>query len=298
MGMEDPMPPPEEPASPASMEERAKVLDTTYAEQVAKKDEKQLKSLTEEKNYDVPTNLVLGRQPYEASEMTPIIFYPYLYVTNANGSQLTNVGNDADPWRVTAILKGGPAGATAEGTLTVSLIGGFANFSSLFLSHEGKDYQLTFSITYPDVSIPSVDSITFDVAPRPLGVNFDTIDSLVPNSDVLNATFNIWDEGQDIAATPEVLVNQTWECSLKFSRTVPIKLIGTVLENLREHSHVWLTRTSGVAAISCPSSQMLKVALSTSELGTRLSIVSKLTPNGLGATSNVMESTEGMLTSG
>ena len=201
---------------------------------MAKKDEKQLKSLTEEKNYDVPTNHVLGRQPYEASEMTPIIFYPYLYVTNANGSQLTVVGNDADPWKVTATLKGGPAEATAEGTLTVPLISGFANFSSLFLSHEGKNYQLTFSITYPDVSIPSVDSITFDVAPRPLGVKFDTIDSLVPNSDVLNATFNIWDEGQDIAATPEVLVNQTWECSLKFSRTVPIKLVGTTNHDIKQ----------------------------------------------------------------
>merc|ERR1712106_693471 len=131
-------------------------------------------------------------------------------------------------------MGGGPAGATAEGTLTVSLIDGFANFSSLFLSHEGKNYQLTFSLTYPDVDIASVDSITFDVAPRPLGVKFDTIDSLVPNSDVLNATFNIWDEGQDIAATPEVLVNQTWECSLKFSRTVPIKLVGTTNHDIKQ----------------------------------------------------------------
>ena len=234
MKMEDPIPPPEEPPAYTSPEERAQVLETTYAEQVAKKDEEQLKSLTEEKNYDVPTNLVLGRQPYEAAEMTPIIFYPYLYVSNANNTQLTVVGNDADPWRVTATLKAGPVGATAQGSMTVPLTGGFANFSELFLSHEGKDYQLTFSITYPDVDIPSVDSITFDVAPRPLGVRFDAIDSLIPNADVLNATFNIWDEGPNIAATPEVLGSQTWECSLAFSRTVPIKLMGSTNHDITQ----------------------------------------------------------------
>jgi len=155
-------------------------------------------------------------------------------VTNATGDQLTVVGNDADPWRVTATLKSGPAGATAEGTKTVPIIGGFANFSSLFFSHEGDNYLLTFAITYPDVTIASVDSIPFSVGPRPLGVRFDTIDSLIPNADVLNATFNIWDEGQDIAATPEVLGNQTWECYLTFSRSVPVKLVGSTNHDITQ----------------------------------------------------------------
>jgi len=244
MKMEDPIPPPEEPPAYTSPEERGQVLETTYAEQVAKKGEEQLKSLTEEKNYDVPTNLVLGRQPYEAAEMTPLIFFPYLYVTNANNTQLTVVGNDADPWRVTANLKAGPAGATSQGTLTVPITGGFANFTNLFMSNEGTAYQLTFSLTYPDVDIASVDSITFNVGPRPLGVRFDMIDSLVPNADVLNATFNIWDEGQDIAATPQVLGTQTWECSLAFSRTVPIKLVGST-----NHDILQAGSSAGVFAI-------------------------------------------------
>jgi len=234
MKMEDPIPPPEEPPAYTSPEERGQVLETTYAEQVAQENEAKLKSLTEEKNYDVPTNLVLGRQPYDALEMTSLIFYPYLYVTNATGDQLTVVGNDADPWRVTATLKSGPAGATAEGTKTVPIIGGFANFSSLFFSHEGDNYLLTFAITYPDVTIAAVDSIPFSVGPRPLGVRFDTIDSLIPNADVLNATFNIWDEGQDIAATPEVLGNQTWECYLTFSRSVPVKLVGSTNHDITQ----------------------------------------------------------------
>ena len=130
-----------------------------------------LVQLTEEKSYDVPKNLVLGRQPYEALEMTPIQFYPYLYFTNENNEQLSLVGDVADPWRVKATLKAGPDGATAQGSLTVDVIGGFANFSQLLLSDEGSGYQLTFSLEYPTtLTIPEVDSILFDVGPRPLGV--------------------------------------------------------------------------------------------------------------------------------
>ena len=39
-------------------------------------------------------------------------------------------------------------------------------------------------------------------------------------------TFSIWDLGQDVAATPEVLGNQTWECSLAFTINVPVAIVG------------------------------------------------------------------------
>ena len=171
MKMEDPIPPPEEPPAYTSPEERAQVLDTTYAEQVAQQEAAKLVELTEEKSYDVPRHLVLGRQPYEAKEMTPIQFYPYLYFTNDKNEQLALVGDVADPWRVKATLKAGPENSTAAGSLTVDVIGGFANFSQLLLSHEGTGYQLTFSLEYPQgLNISEVDSIIFDVGPRPLGV--------------------------------------------------------------------------------------------------------------------------------
>ena len=70
-----------------------------------------------------------------------------------------------------AELKAGPTGATALGELEVPIVDGFANFSSLHLSHKGEGYQLTFSIVYPsDLSIAPIDSIIFSVADRPLGV--------------------------------------------------------------------------------------------------------------------------------
>merc|ERR1712037_1057597 len=97
----------------------------------------------------------------------------------------------------------------------------------LHLSHEGEGYELEFSISYPsDLTIGPVATIPFSVGPRPLGVKFDSLDSLIPNSDLLNVTFSIWDMGQDVAASPEVLGIQTWECSLAFTINVPVAIVG------------------------------------------------------------------------
>ena len=52
------------------------------------------------------------------------------------------------------------------------------------------------------------------------------MDDLIPNSDLLNVTFSVWDMGQDIAASAEVLGNQTWECSLAFTINVPVAIVG------------------------------------------------------------------------
>merc|ERR1719348_363509 len=227
MAMEDPIPPPEEPPAYTSPEERAQVTETTFAEQKAQEEAQLLEELTEEKSFDVPSNLVLARQPYEVLEMSPIAFYPYLYLTNANNEQLNNVGSDADPWLVTATLIAGPENSTVEGVKTVPVKDGFANFTELVLSTEGSDYQLSFTVTYPEgLTIPSVDSIIFEVGPRPLGVKFEDINILVPNADPLNLTFNVWDLGQEPAATSDVLNTQTWECELDFSVNVGITIEG------------------------------------------------------------------------
>merc|ERR1711963_431112 len=99
--------------------------------------------------------------------------------------------------------------------------------TTLHLSHEGEGYELEFSISYPsDLTIGPVATIPFSVGPRPLGVKFERLDDLIPNSDLLNVTFSVWDMGQDIAASAEVLGNQTWECSLAFTINVPVAIVG------------------------------------------------------------------------
>merc|ERR1712013_978136 len=59
MAMEDPIPPPEEPPTYTSPEERAQVLDVTFAEQAAAEDAALLESITKAVDYEIPTNLVV-----------------------------------------------------------------------------------------------------------------------------------------------------------------------------------------------------------------------------------------------
>lgn len=211
------------------------VLETTFAEAAANEDAALLEGLTATVNYEIPTFLDIGRQPYEAAEMAPLAFYPVVYVSNADHVQIMEVGNAADPWKVKAAMTAGPVGATILGDLEIPIIGGFANFTTLHLSQMGEGYQLEFSIVFPnDLTIAPVSSILFNVGPRPLGAKFGVLDSLIPNSDLLNVTFSIWDLGQDIAASPEVLGTQTWECSLAFSINVPVAIVGTTSATISE----------------------------------------------------------------
>merc|ERR1711963_1253944 len=222
MAMEDPIPPPEEPPAYTSPEERAQVLDVPFAEQAAAEDAALLESITKAVDYEIPTNLVVGRQPYEAQEMAPIAFYPYLYVTNADNEQIMAIGNAADPWKVRATLVAGPAGAEALGDLEAPIINGFANFTTLHLSHEGEGYELEFSISYPsDLTIGPVATIPFSVGPRPLGVKFETLDDLIPNSDLLNVTFTIYVPlaivGETSTVVPAGASNGTFEVKFEGS---------------------------------------------------------------------------------
>ena len=40
-------------------------------------------------------------------------------------------------------------------------------------------------------------------------------------------SISVWDLGQDIVASAEVLGQQTWECELGFSLNVPVQLVGS-----------------------------------------------------------------------
>ena len=58
-------------------------------------------------------------------------------------------------------------------------------------------------------------------------LRFEPIPILVPNEDPRNVSIFVWDLGQDIAATADVLGEQTWECELSFSLNVPVQLLGS-----------------------------------------------------------------------
>ena len=58
-------------------------------------------------------------------------------------------------------------------------------------------------------------------------LRFDPLDILIPNEDARNISFSVWDLGQDIAASQDVLGLQTWQCELSFSLNVPVQMLGS-----------------------------------------------------------------------
>ena len=58
-------------------------------------------------------------------------------------------------------------------------------------------------------------------------LRFDPLDILIPNEDARNISFSVWDLGQDVAASADVLGLQTWQCELSFSLNVPVQIIGS-----------------------------------------------------------------------
>jgi len=179
--------------------------------------------------------------------------------TDGNNDPIENVGNAADPWKIRASLKKGPSGAEALGELDVPIIDGFANFTGLYLSLEGTGYQLEFKILYPyDLTLPPVESIEFDMGPRPLGVKFDTLDLFIPNADTLNVTFNIWDLGVDVLATSDVLGTQTWTCDLTFSINIPVTIVGSTTSSITQAGG-----TTGLFSVSFKGSALNAVLVTT-----------------------------------
>ena len=222
-----PIEPPEEEPEYTSPEDRAKILDKTFAETSAEEDEKKLEELNNNSDIKIPKNLVLGRQIYEAAEMTKMEFYPYLYMTTTEGETLEVVGGAGDPWLVTASLVAGPDDAKLVGNVTVPFVDGLANFTELLLSKMGTGYKVKFDLTYPtDIVIASTETNEFEAGPRPLGLVFDSLSEQVQENEEIPVKFFIYDLGQDQKATPEVIGDLTWDCTLGWPITVPVVIDG------------------------------------------------------------------------
>ena len=222
-----PIEPPEEEPEYTSPEERAAVLDKTFAEKTAEEDKQKLAELNEADDVLIPKNLFIGREIYEAEEMTKMEFYPYVQMTTAKGEILSVVGGAGDPWLVTASLVTGPEGAEVVENTTVPFVKGFANFTGLLFSKEGPGYSVKFELTYPtDVVIAPATNREFAVKPRPLGILIDDLSEQVPENEDQAVKFYIYDLGLGEKATPEVIGNRTWECTLGWPITVPVLIEG------------------------------------------------------------------------
>lgn len=65
------------------------------------------------------------------------------------GQVVKDLGFEGDPWKITAALTAGPAGAVLEGCTTVPYVEGAATFTDLAVNMPGEGYKLGFSVTHP-----------------------------------------------------------------------------------------------------------------------------------------------------
>ena len=175
------------------------------------------------KTLAVPGGVQIARQPDKIEEMKTMTVRPGVYVTDTDGKAITVLGDAADPWLCTATIASGPAGAKLVGNTTVPFIDGIAQFGEMVIDKAGDDYILEFSVTYPtDTSLPTVQSMPFSVAPRPLGLRFDA-DSEPPlrkENSTFKVVAEIWDEALDEMASSSVLSSFTWQCTISLLKGV------------------------------------------------------------------------------
>jgi len=230
-----PIEPPEEEPEYTNPEDRSKVLEKTFAELSAEADQQKLEEMNSASDIKIPKNLVIERKIYEAEEMTKMQFYPYLRMTTTDGEKLDLVGGPGDPWLVTASLVSGPEGAEVAGNVTVPFVKGFANFTELLFTKMGPGYSVKFDLTYPtDIAIAAATSDEFSVEPRPLGLIIEDLSEQVPENEDLPVKYHIYDLGLGEKATPEVIGNLTWECTLGWPITVPVVIDGQRVSTIEQ----------------------------------------------------------------
>ena len=212
MGIDNPIEPPAEPPAYTSPEERAEVLELTWAEQSALNNTQALENY-QEVDYDIPDTLKLAIEPTVINEMDIMSPAISLYVANKDGLVITDLGGDADPWLCTVTVKSGPGGLA--GILTVPFVDGLASFDDLRLDTAGDDYILEFSISYPEnVNLNTVESSPLSVKGRPLDLMYTNYIQIVAQDETFSVTPDIWDAALDMIVDPSVISTMEWECTI------------------------------------------------------------------------------------
>ena len=211
MGIENAIEPPAEPPAYTSPEERAEITEMTWAEQSAANNTAALENYAEIE-YDVPYSLKLSVEPAAVNEMQAMTPAISLYVATEEGTMITDLGGEADPWMCTVTVKSGPGGLA--GILTVPFIDGVASFDDLRVDTSGEDYVLEFFISYPEnANLAPVDTMPFTAMGRPLGLMFTNYINMVAEQDTFSVTPDIWDAALDMIVDPVVIGSIEWECT-------------------------------------------------------------------------------------
>merc|ERR1711936_1520252 len=145
----------------------------------------------EPKAFDVPEALAVSDEPEDAAEMRVLARPVRVYAHDENGGMISELGDITDPWLCTASVLSGPGG-TVMGTTTVEFTDGIATFDDIYMGQAGDDYVLQFEVSYPVTTVTPATSLPFNVAGRPLGIQFTEEAPLVPQNSTFSVTATIW----------------------------------------------------------------------------------------------------------
>jgi hypothetical protein len=124
--------------------------------------------------YQIPSILSIIVEPDRANETVQFGVQPKLWMLDSQGEQVNSVGfGEIGAWEVTAVIRPGTGDpkATIIGNNTVKFKQGWANFTSLAISHNGT-YILDFHISKPDTANFQASSQPFMVKERELFFTF------------------------------------------------------------------------------------------------------------------------------
>ena len=245
LALEEPLQPPTQPEVPADAGDRGSVpLDgVSYAERSQRNDSLLLEKLLEEVDYDIPTALKISMEPFVVEEMMAIRPAPKLYLVNSENKHLAAVGDSSSPWLVEASLLAGSGHLL--GNTTAPVTEGFASFDRLMLDQAGKGNTLSFKIVRPEVTIPPVVSLPFEVGARPLGLQFTNLSSLLATNQTFLLAVSLWDLALDSPASASSLASLSWQCHLSLlPRTTQIQGHTTVAVPRGNTSHLTLSTSS------------------------------------------------------
>ena len=156
---------------------RILVANVTAGNDTLRYDELQQQTENEEETvYQIPSRLFIAIQPGEANETVPFGIQPKLWMLDSQGEQVNSVGyGEVGAWVATAVIRPstGDPKAMLTGNNTAKFSQGWANFTSLSISHNGT-YILDFHISKPDTANFQESSDPFMVKERELYFAFKT----------------------------------------------------------------------------------------------------------------------------
>ena len=136
------------------------------------------------------------------------------------GVHVTKLGSTSHPWQLKAILRvgsGDNAMATLIGNDTVEFTDGWANFTTLGISHAGSGFIIDFEVIFPTDS-------TFAFASTAMTINERNIKALVvgTTADVYEGNAHTFTIKLQDADTNTIITDIAWSVSTSINHFSPL----------------------------------------------------------------------------